>query len=175
MKLKNIHAEIKIHATPEKLWQVLSRYGDVSQFHGGVHESHSEGESKSDASLGCERVCNIVDMGLKIQLKERIVDYVEGISYRYDVYEWKNFPVQKMLFGFTILDSSANRTTLAIDIDYLAKPAWLTLILAPKMRKLARDVLLGYKHYAETGEKRVPLKALKLRYNRAGAGLVQFG
>lgn len=43
------------------------------------------------------------------------------------------------------------------------------------MRKLARDVLLGYKHFTETGEKRVPLKALNLRYSKAVPWCVQFG
>ena len=175
MKLKNIHAEMTIRTTPERVWEILSQYGDVSRFHGGVVESHPEGTSQSRAALGCERVCNIVDMGLKIQLKERIVDYVEGKSYKYDVYEWKNFPIQKMLFGFTILGAEPSGTTLAIDIEYRAKPALLTPMLAPKMRTLARDVLLGYKHFMETGEKRVPLKALKLRYSKALPALVHYG
>jgi len=175
MKLKNIHAEVSINVTPEQMWKVLSRYGDVSQFHGGVRESHPEGESTPAASLGCERVCNIVDMGLQIQLKERIVDYVEGVSYAYDVYEWKNFPVQAMRFGFALREISPNSTTLVLDIDYRAKPAWLTPLLAPKMKKLARDILLGYKHFAETGEKRVPLKALKQRYSKPISKEMQFG
>ncbi|VAW75533.1 hypothetical protein MNBD_GAMMA15-2437 [hydrothermal vent metagenome] len=164
MKLKNIHHEITIHAAPEHLWEVLSQYGDVYSFHGGVLESHTEAGSDNVASLGCERVCNIVDMGLKIMLKERIIEYVEGCSYRYEVYEWKNFPVQKMFFGFTIVASTPIEVRLAIDIDYLAKPALLTPILIPKMKSLARDVLLGYKHYAETGERRVPIGVLKRRY-----------
>jgi hypothetical protein len=32
------------------------------------------------------------------------------------------------------------------------------------MRTLAGDVLLGYKHYAETGEKRVPIRELRNLY-----------
>lgn len=175
MKLKKIHAEIAVRTTPEKMWEVLSQYGDVYRFHAGVVESHADGNSQNTAVLGCERVCNIVDMGLKIMLKERIVDYVEGKSYRYDVYEWKNFPIRKMLFGFTILRSGPTGTTLAIDIEYRAKPAILTPLLAPKMRKLAHDVLLGYRHYAETGESRVPIKKLVKLYRKSGPELAQAG
>ena len=175
MKLKNIRQEMQIQVPPAKMWEVLSQYGDVSRFHAGVVESFKEEGSENKASLGCERVCNIVDLGLHITLKERIVDYVEGKSYKYEVYEWKNFPIQKMLFGFTIQDVSAARTVLAIDIEYKAKPALLTPLLAGKMHKLARDVLLGYKHYAETGEKRIPLTNLKRQYASQSVTEVQYG
>lgn len=66
-------------------------------------------------------VHDVVDTGLRITLKERIVDYIEGRSYTYAVYEWKNFPIRKMTFGFTILNGSPSETTLAIDIAYIAQ------------------------------------------------------
>jgi len=175
MKLKKIHTEMEIDTTPQRMWEILSQYGDVDQFHAGVRESHADGESANTASLGCERVCHIIDMGLQIVLKERIIEYVEGKSYKYEVYEWKNFPLRKMLFGFCILDTDSRSTRLAIDIEYRAKPSLLTPMLAPKMRKLANDVLLGYKHYAETGERRVPIKQLHRRYGRANPEQVQYG
>lgn len=164
MKLAKIHQQIRIKATPERLWEVLSQYGDVSNFHAGVQKSYKVQGSNNQAALGCERVCQIVDMGLNITLNERIIDYQKGKSYQYEVYEWKNFPIQKMLFAFTIGDSNGQTTALSIDIDYLAKPALLTPLLKGKMNNLARDVLLGYKHYTETGEQRVPIKQLKKQY-----------
>lgn len=173
MKLKEIHAEMAVRTNPERMWEVLSQYGDVYRFHAGVVESHADAGSRNTAGPGCERVCNIVDMGLKITLKERIVDYIEGRSYAYEVYEWKNFPIQRMKFGFTILRAEGPYTILAIDIAYLAKPAFLTPLLVPKMRKLARNVLLGYKHYVETGERRVPIDALVKRYGTAGTAAGQ--
>jgi hypothetical protein len=175
MKLKQIHQEMQIQVTREQMWAVLSQYGDVSRFHGGVVESHKEAGSENKAALGCERVCNIVDLGLHITLKERIVNYVEGESYQYEVYEWKNFPIQKMLFGFRILGTDKAGIVLALDIDYKAKPAFLTSLMAGKMRKLASDVLLGYKHFAETGEKRVSIKELKTRYKTRLQAEVQYG
>ena len=167
---KQIHSEISIRTSPEKMWEVLSQYGDVSTFHAGVVESYKIAGSDEKASLGCERVCNIVDMGLPITLKERIVEYDEGRSYQYEVFEWKNFPIRKMVFGFTILGNTPTHTILAIDIEYLAKPAILTPLMVWKMRRLARDVLLGYKHYTETGEKRVSIKTLRSQY-RSNEGI----
>lgn len=175
MKLKHIHSEMPIKTSPERMWEILTQYGDVSNFHAGVVESHKEAGSNDNASLGCERVCNIVDMGLKIMLKERIVDFVEGKSYRYEVYEWKNFPIDRMLFGFNILDVTPTHTVLAIDIEYRARPAILTPLMAGKMKRLAQDVLLGYRHYAETGERRVPIKTLKKQYSGHNRVEVQYG
>lgn len=166
MKLKNIHEEMPVNVTTEQMWQVLARYGDISNFHAGVVESHSLDGNINEANIGCERVCNIVDMGLKIQLKERIVNYQEGVGYQYDVFEWKNFPLRKMLFGFAISEDVQGKARLRIDIDYKAKPAFLTPLMAWKMRALVHDVLLGYKHFAETGEKRTPLKLLRSQYRQ---------
>jgi len=165
MKLTNIHDEITVNVTTSELWVVLARYGDVSSFHGGVKESFHVSGSQDTAEMGGERICNIVDMGLKIQLKERIVKYVKGESYQYEVYEWKNFPVRKMLFKFSISEDQQSNAILKIDIDYKAKPAFLTPLMVGKMKKLARDILLGYKHYTETGEINRPIKGLRKRYN----------
>lgn len=175
MKLKTIQKKLKIDVTPERMWEVLSKYGDVSNFHAGVVESHKERNSENKASLGSERVCNIVDLGLHITLKERIVDFIEGDSYKYEVYEWKNFPIQKMLFGFKILRTNKPHIMLALEIDYKAKPAFLTPLMAGKMRRLASDILLGYKHYAETGETRTPIKELKSRYKANLRAEIQYG
>lgn len=47
--------------------------------------------------------------------------------------------------------------------------------LVPNMKKLAYNVLLGYKLYAATGESRVPIKQLVKQYSRHGSELVQHG
>lgn len=164
MKLKNINDSIGINVTSQAMWKILSQYGDVSKFHAGVKQSSRINSSENEASMGCERVCNLVDMGLKIMLKERIVNYMEGVGYQYEVYEWKNFPLKKMFFAFNINESSSGETILRIDIDYKASPEILTPIMAGKMKRLIKDVLLGYKHYAETGEQRIPIKEIRKIY-----------
>ena len=76
--LSRVHREVSIRADREQVWQALSQYGDVSSFHAGAASSVKVEGSGNVAAPGCERVCNIVDLGLHISLKERIVDYVEG-------------------------------------------------------------------------------------------------
>ena len=80
-----------------------------------------------------------------------------------------------MFFEFNIQNSNEEDTILSLDIEHKAKPAFLTFIMAGKMRKLARDILLGYKHYAETSEIRVPTKDLKSRYKAQLQAEVQYG
>ncbi|MGD8590364.1 MAG: hypothetical protein PVG22_16185 [Chromatiales bacterium] len=80
-----------------------------------------------------------------------------------------------MLFGFTILDRTREQTTLAIEIEYKAKPVFLTPLMAGKMRRLAHDVLLGYKHFIEAGEKRIPIKKLRKHYRNMEQLAVQYG
>ena len=175
MKIKNIHEEILIKVSSEQMWTVLSKYGDVANFHAGIEGSYNVEGSENKASLGGERVCNIVELGLQITLKERIINYIEGQSYKYEVYEWKNFPIGVMYFSFEIIPRGVNNVALVLNIDYKAKPAILTPLMAGKMRRLARNVLLGYKHFSETGEKRVSIKSLKAQYKAANNTEVQYG
>lgn len=167
MKLRNINEEMPINVSPNKMWEILALFGDVSDFHAGVKESYNVDRSDKKAEMGRERICNIVDMGLKIQLKERITKYHEGVGYQYEVFEWKNFPLYKMTFGFAISKDSHGKALLRIDIDYKAKPAFLTPLMVWKMKSLAHDILLGYKHYAETGEKNISIKLLRKKYRQS--------
>lgn len=172
MKLREIKHQQRIYVDAEKMWRILSHYGEVSRFHAGVLESRSEQGSDNLAAPGCERICHIVDLGLHISLHERIVAYKEGESYTYEVYRWKNFPLRKMLFSFRIIRGDYPGVDLEVTVAFKAKPAILTPLLAIKMRQLVKDVLLGYKHYAETGEQRVPVKQLKKQYQNAIAQIL---
>ena len=166
-KMKNVHYEMLINASAKDVWNVVCRYGDVAQFHGGVEKTTSVNDSPIEAQLGADRVCDIHDMGMHIVLKEKIIEFKEGESYRYEVYETKNFPVKALFFEFSIRKQNENNTFLRLDIDYKGKPAFITPLLKPKMQKLTRDVLLGYKEYIETGSQNVPIKDLRRKYKSA--------
>ncbi len=167
MSLTNVHCQMLINASAEDVWSVVCRYGDVAQFHGGVERTTSVNESPIKAQLGADRVCDIHDMGMHIILKEKIIEFKEGESYRYKVYETKNFPVKALFFEFSIQKHNENNTYLRLDIDYKGKPAFITPFLKPKMQKLTRDVLLGYKEHIETGSQNVPIKDLRKKYKSA--------
>ena len=167
MNLANVHYEMLMEASAQKVWEVIRRYGDVGQFHAGVEKTTNANGSSNQAYLGADRVCDIHDMGMHIVLKEKIIDFKEGESYRYEVYETKNFPVKALYFEFRIRKYDENRAYLRLDIDYKGKPAFITPFLKPKMQKLTRDVLLGYKEYIETGSANVPINVLRKKYKSA--------
>jgi polyketide cyclase/dehydrase/lipid transport protein len=160
IKLTATTTEIKVDATPGEVWAALSKYADVSTIHGGVEASVPGNEGKNEASLGAERTCTIIDGKREITLVERITEFKEGKFYRYQVYEWKNFPLKVMFFAFSINNNPRGETILSLTQNYRLNPGFLTGFMTWKIKKQQRIILLGYKHYMETGEKSRPIEDL---------------
>ena len=161
VKLTEVKTSINIDSSSEKTWEVLSHYGDVSTFHGGVEKSVNHSGSTNKAALGAERTCDILDGKKEVVLKERITEYKEGSHYRYEVFDWKNFPLKMMFFGFSVKKIKHDRSQLHLIINYRLKPGFMTNMMKWKIRKLEREILLGYKHYIETGERNTPIQLLE--------------
>ncbi len=153
VRLTEIIYQVKVDATPEQVWEILQQYGNIASFHTGIASSNSEGNSPDKASLGCERACTIYDGKRKIDIKERVTEIKEGRYYRYEVYEWTNFPLKKMFNGFGVkLDSDGNTIMYQVT-NYRLKPGFLTGMMKGKLKKGNRESLILYKHFIETGEK----------------------
>ena len=160
IKLTEVTTEIKVDATPEKVWNALSQYGNVATFHPGVELSVHGQDSKDEACLGAVRTCEVLDGKREVTLVERITEFEEGKFYRYEVFEWKNFPLKVMFFAFAIRTNIKGTTILSIVNNYRLNPGFITGLMKWKIKKLQRNILIGYKHYIETGEKKVPIKKL---------------
>jgi len=163
IKLAKVTTSIKINASKEKTWEALSHYGDVSTFHAGVEKSINHSRFTNIAALGVERTCNILDGKREVILKEKITEYLEGRYYRYQVFEWKNFPLKVMFFGFSVADISNAKSKLTLVINYRLKPGFLTSLMKWKIKKMEKEILMGYKSYIETGEKNTAIQTLKKR------------
>lgn len=161
VRLTAITTKIEIDATHDKVWNALSQYGDVSNFHAGVVLSVPSKGSTNKAELGAVRVCDVLDGKRKIQFTERITEFKEGSCYRYEVYEWKNFPLKIIFFGFEVEKLSENKSVLALTINYRLSPGFMTNLMKWKIRKFEKDILTGYKNHIETGKKNVPIAELK--------------
>lgn len=160
IRLTTVTSEIVIDASTGAIWEALSHFGDVSTFHAGVAQSTPEEGFDVIAALGSERTCLVPDGKREVTLVERITDFSEGQHYRYEVYEWKNFPLLAMFFAFEIVEKPEGDIVLRLSQHYRLKPAFLTRPLAYKIREQQRGILLGYKHYIETGEKNVPVESI---------------
>ncbi len=160
MKLSRVEYEVPVDVTSEKAWSILARFVDVGEFHSGVLKSKIIGEKSSGA--GASRCC---ELPKNVTVYERILEWNDGQSYTYDVYEWKNFPLKKMLTTFGVQSKLPQRRTIVRQVvDYRLSPGFLTPIMKGTLRKAVRDTLLGYKHFMETGEANVDLRKLRESY-----------
>lgn len=161
IKLTEVTTSIQVDDSSEKTWNVLSHYGDVSTFHAGVEKSINHEGYGNVASLGAERTCDILDGKREVILKEKIIEYEDGKYYRYEVFEWKNFPLKVMFFAFSVAKIGNNKSKLSLTINYRLKPGFMTNLMKWKIKKLEKDILSGYKNYIETEKKKVPIQDLK--------------
>jgi len=160
IKLKELTYQLKVDATPEQVWDVLAKYGNVASFHTIVAESSSIDGSSNEVTMGCERSCTIYDGKRRIDIKERVTEIEEGKYYRYEVYEWINFPLKKMFVGFGVKKDEEGNTILYQVQNYRLKPSFLTGLMKGKLQKRQREALIVCKHYIETGEENPDLEKL---------------
>ncbi len=163
IKLKNAYYELVVNATLEEAWAALAQYGNVGDFHSSVSKSHYVSADES-LDIGCERYCEIPNGKKTINIKERIIEIEQGAYYQYDVYEWENFPLKKMLVTWGVKQNEQGQTVMYNSIDYRLKPSILTGMMRGKMKKNARDGLISYKHHIETRESNVATKELRKKY-----------
>lgn len=163
-KLKRVGYEVVVEVSPEKAWEVLSSYGDAGSFHSQLESSKSLNGSPTKAALGCDRECIIPDGKKKILVREKIIKYVEGQYYTYNVYEWENFPINTFLVTFGVKTNEKGQTVIYQSNDYRLKPGFLSGIMKGKLKNGSRDGVLAYKHYMETGEKHADMKEIREKY-----------
>ncbi|WP_298535753.1 SRPBCC family protein [uncultured Algibacter sp.] len=159
-----VNYEMPVDVTSEQAWSVLSSYGNVGSFHSSLKSSKSIKGSDNEAELGCYRECIIPNGKKDILVREKITEFSEGQYYTYDVYEWENFPLKKMSITYGVKKNSNGETIIYQNSEYRLKPRFLTWPMKGKMRSGARESLMAYKHYMETGEKKINLEVLKKNY-----------
>ncbi len=166
--LTTITEQVEVNSSPEHAWKILASYGDVGSFLQAIESSKSLNGSQNQASLGCDRQCDIASSGKKKQIiKEKIVEIENGNFYRYEVYDWVNLPIKKMFITFGVKQSTNGNTVIYQKSDYKLKNGLMTAMSKGKFRSNMRLTLLGYKHYMETGERNVDAKTLKKRYKNS--------
>jgi hypothetical protein len=159
MKLTRLEYEVPVDVPASQAWQGLARFVDVAEFHPGVLKSTAL--DAQHHGVGARRTCLLPD---NVTVHERVIEWKEGSHYVYDVYDWKNFPLAKMHATFGVRSDGISRSLIYNIIDFRLRPAILTPLLKGKLKRSMREVLLGYKHFLETAERRGDRKAIRLRY-----------
>ena len=163
MKLTEVYYEMPVDVSPQEAWAVINRYGDVGDINGVLKSSKAVNGSANEGSMGADRMCVIPNGKKDILVWEKIIDFKEGSHLTYDVYQWENFPLNKMhnTFGVKV---KGGQTYIYQRSKYRLKPGFLSGIMKGKLRGGAREALTGFKHFLETGEARVDPKVLKKQY-----------
>lgn len=161
-KLARVAYEVEVEVSPEEAWAALADFGGVQDYVASITGSDWIGE----AELGHEaaRYCDISLPRRSVHVKERIFAFEDGAYFTYDVYDWTNFPLKQMHNTFGVRVDDQGRTHLYNVIDYKLKPALLTGVMRGQLRNSARNALLAFKHYLETGEANAAQASIEARY-----------
>ncbi len=165
-KMEVLEYQVVVQNSHEAVWQALSAFGSVSKFHTAIDDSMALNGTDEQANLGAEREVQIPDGINNIIHKERIVTFIDGVYYTYEVYESENFPTRKMQITYGVRLDEKGRTILFGKTFYKLNNAINTRFLKRKLKRFGMDSLLAYKYYIETGEKNTDIKILRKRYQK---------
>jgi hypothetical protein len=162
------YQEVTINKTIEEVWaEVAGNFANGADIAKSLISSRSLSENKT--GLGAKRYLNIDFNGKPLEVKEHIIDFKEcdtHCEFTYYVYESIGTPLKVDTYFTWVLRKGDNgQTHLGTYFIYRAKPNFLTGIVGKQLAKSGslRTGVLVYKHYLETGEKRVnPEKLNKL-------------
>ena len=166
-KLKILNDEVVVDVTPEEAWAVIDSYGDVGSYHSGISSSKSLEGSMTEGSMGCSRQCTIENGKKDVVVDEKIVEYVDGKYYRYEVTRFENFPAEVFFNTFGVKVNGEGKTVIYVRSEYRMNSGLMTTMAKGKLSKGNHAALIAYKHYMETGEENVDPKILKKKYKDA--------
>ncbi len=152
MQQTKIKSKVIINASKEKVWNILSDFGNVQNLSPGIAKSYLTSDIKN--GIGATRHCDFTAMGS--QVEERIIEWDKGNSFKIELYDTKNIPMMKGMNAYFELETHKNGTKLTTTFEYHMNNIVGDLLNSLKMRKMNKKswvlFLAGIKHYAETGK-----------------------
>ena len=145
--------KIEIDATAERVWEVLSDYGDVYKWAPIVAASRVL--TASSTGLGAERACTIPGFG---DVVETVTEWQNGRSLGYRVTGVPGVTDQQNRFSVA-LEGDGSVVVLEVDLDMVA-PEEHRAAAELQFAEVMETTLAGLKQYVETGESmRLPAAA----------------
>ncbi|MFK8039589.1 MAG: hypothetical protein AB8B74_14960 [Crocinitomicaceae bacterium] len=169
-KFRLYYQEVTIDKSVEEVWNEVA-----GNFVNGGEIAKSINSSKGltgdlITGLGAERYLDIDFQGKSLEVKERIIDFQDCGDHReftYEVYESKGAPVKISTYNtWSVRKGKDGKTYLGNLFIYRANLSFLTGFVGKLLIKSGsvRTGLLTYKHYLETGEKKVATAKLNELY-----------
>jgi hypothetical protein len=150
--MHNVHVNHKINSNPKKIWEVLDKFGGISAYHPLVKTSPIANGVES--GLGAERVCHFEDGN---SIKERIVEYDAGKSYKVSIIDAGAFPLNEAIATLSVKPISNNESNVSFDMNFKPKfgpMGWLMakLMMEGQFKKTLSSVLQGLEDHIRTGK-----------------------
>ncbi len=150
--MTQIVTEIRINAPQAQVWAILADYGGVHKFSPSIRASRYTSTEKQ--GVGIRRHFDLTPMG---SLQEEIVAWDEGNRYTSAVYDSRGVPPFQKAEGTMVLKPEGNQTVVTFTFDYALKFGVIGTLLNQLFLKRQFEtglpqVLVGLKHYCETGE-----------------------
>ncbi|MFK7770727.1 MAG: hypothetical protein AB8F94_01260 [Saprospiraceae bacterium] len=166
-KFRVLYEEVVIDKSVEEVWnEVAGNFMNIDEIVTGINYTRCL-SGDTTTGLDAARLCNLDFQGKTIEIKERIIDFKECGDHReltYDVYESNGAPVKT--YGTWVVKKGTDGKTYLGSV-FIVRPNFglLTGLVAKKLKKSGlRTGVLAYKHYLETGEKKVDPKKLSELY-----------
>lgn len=142
--------QIEIDASTEAVWAVLGDYGPVSHYVDGVVDSRIV--DGPDRGLGATRHCDLPGKPGRNYIVERIVEWDEGSSFRYEVTD-TNAPITNAELRWSVTPAGP-RTKLRAEVRYSTKFGLLgramnVIVLRRKLRRSITQSLADIKTHIE--------------------------
>ena len=146
--MTRVTGEIRIDASREKVWDVISDLGSVSVWNPFLSNSYYTSEAKE--GLEAARHCDFPDGGY---IKERILEWKPGEAYTTEFYEG-TVPFASYHGGYSLVDDGDGTIVTGV-IEYDLKsdvPVDPQELERQNREELLPLLLASLKQYAETGE-----------------------
>lgn len=149
-------SDIYVDAPKANVWAILADLGGIQNFHAGVSKSYYTSEQHD--GIGAARVCELLPMG---KIEETATEWRDGESYKLNITPLEKAPPFKEAFGRLAVKEEGQGTRVSMEVTYTLKFGPLgklmnALMIKPRFQKVVPAVLLGLKHYTETGEEITP-------------------
>ncbi len=156
-----IGVQVRIRASKEQVWQVLSNLAGVQNYSAFVSKSYYTSDSQQ--GIGCSRICELPGM----TVEETAIDWQREHYYRLRMETLKgtNPPVDNLVFTMR-MEQDGQHIIVWNEATYDTKFGIVgillnQLVLKRQFRKTMARVLDGLKYHIETGSVLVNTDALK--------------
>lgn len=165
-KFRVLYNEVAIDKTVDEVWnEIALNFINIDQIVKDVNFTRCLSGGIT-SGLGTKRLCNLNFQGKTIEIKEEIIEYRDCGDHReftYDVYEAPDIPLKNYV-TWLVRKGDDGKTYLGSAFIFRANIGFLTGAAAKKLKKGGLEAgVLAFKHYLETGEKKVdPEKLIEL-------------